>query len=143
MHPPGDRYRRTERPNHLELHSFDGTCHGVLFEDASDAERAMLTGRAKVDRGAIEIGFLPSGAHLVFRAGPSRELGSLMVPLDADGAPGDPFDLVRLRFSVSLLAGRTKRITTDTDATARARQPSRFAGYDATIASMDEREARG
>ncbi|EZP49947.1 hypothetical protein [Sphingomonas sp. RIT328] len=69
MKYPEVRYVRTEQPAYLELHCYDGTYRGVIFETDAAAAVALRPGRAELDCGAVLKGFLPLGARLVSRPG--------------------------------------------------------------------------
>lgn len=69
MKYPEVRYVRTEQPEYLELHCYDGTYRGVVFESDAAAAVALRPGRAELDCGAVLNGFLPLGAKLVSRPG--------------------------------------------------------------------------
>lgn len=69
MKYPKVRYVRTQQPGYLELHCYDGTYRGVIFESDAAAAVALRPGRAELDCGAVLKGFLPLGARLVSRPG--------------------------------------------------------------------------
>lgn len=65
MKYPEVRYVATDHEQYLELHCYDGTYRGVIFENAAAATQALRTGRAELDCTAVLKGFLPRGATLV------------------------------------------------------------------------------
>jgi hypothetical protein len=112
MRFPAVRYAPTGHDDYLELFVFDGTCRGVIFENASAAMAALTPGRAEVDCVAVLQGFMPLGATFVSGAGIARRVSG-----DVDGDDAGDDEAIR-RF-----ASKSTRITPESDRLARDAAP--------------------
>lgn len=128
MRYPQIRYVANGRRCHL-LHSYDGTCRGVVFLTDEAAEEALVPGRAEMDVVAIASGFLPRGATLVTRA----SAGDAEAIARDLGGGEDPLATIRLQFSMGLLADRSEWISHDEDVAARTRRPEDASRYEAIV----------
>lgn len=115
MRFPAVRYSRTDHDDYLELFLFDGTCRGVIFENAAAAMTALTPGPAEVDCVAVLQGFMPLGATFVSGAGIARKVSG---DVDEDDA-GDAGDDEAIRG----FASKSKRITSESDRLARDAAP--------------------
>jgi hypothetical protein len=96
----------------------------------------MAPGRAELDVVAIDDGLLPKGAYLVSSAGVPEAFKVRRLGMTS-GADAASLDLVRLRFSLSLLVRRSEYITEERNAAARSRNPERAARYDRGVAILN------
>lgn len=112
MRFPVVRYARTDHDEYLELFVYDGTCRGVIFENASVAMAALTPGRAEVDCVAVLQGFMPLGATFVSGAGIARKPSGGVDEDDAGDAE-----------AIRGFASKSKRITPESDRLARDAAP--------------------
>lgn len=124
------RYVRTKQPLVLELYNFDGTYRLITFRDEYAAADAMNDGRADMDCSAVEQEFLPYGATLVSGARVPDDERLLQIARDTLDPAADPLDIVRLRFSIQLLADRSCAIDAERDRMARATHTDHAERYD-------------
>ena len=115
MRFPEVRYVPTDHDDYLELFVFNGTCRGVIFENASAAMAALRPGRAEVDCVAVLRGFMPFGATFVSGAGIARKVLS-DVDEDDDVDAGDDE-------AIRGFVYKSKQITPESDRLARDAAP--------------------
>lgn len=135
MRYPTIRYVEVEPRYHL-LHSYDGTCRGVVFESDEAAAAALAPGRADMDCVAIGSGLLPRGAILVSRAG-SGDIDAIMAETRDVSVEEDPLAETRLRFSIKLLVERSEWISLEEDASARMADPDAADRYEKILDELE------
>lgn len=140
MNYPAIRYERVQE-RCLELHSFDGTCRGVIFSSDEAMQAALAPGRAAIDVTAIAQGFLPRGATLVSRAGRGN-IDRILSETRSNKGMDHPMARIRLEFSIDLLVKRSEWIGWERDLAARNLEPEASRRYEAIVDELEAHERR-
>lgn len=140
MNYPAIRYEHVQE-RLLDLHSYDGTCRGVLFSSDEAVQAALAPGRAAIDVTAITQGFLPRGATLVSQARPGN-IDRILSETRAVEGTEDPLAKVRLKFSIDLLIRRSKEIGWKQDDLARDLNPKLSGRYEAIVDELEAHNRR-